>query len=351
MVANDVRRVSIIFPTKWVLAIPNKLFGTDFKPERTFVRMPLGQDIIFNTMYSLFVDNMFDWTGMDDISVDALDSASSILLEAFPVEMSWVKDDPTLSGMFAGFINNTIFGPIAQVAMNRTYYNSKIINDYLAQKAVYEQYSNDTPQFFIDFAEFLYRELGVEVAPDSLEYLAKQESGYFGYMALPFLSRNRGGGWDINTAGRNLLNTLRNSWTIDPAYTNDVSDAYENTVSEIDIIIAADRDENRTSPFLPYVSTTADREEVRSALEDLESTRNRIENDVGILQRERSANRNNEDISESERALIDEQLAWKQTLLKQELLDEYIAFEDMYGERTIWGDLADYVTGLFKQQD
>ena len=67
---------------------------------------------------------------------------------------------------------------------------------------------------------------GIEIAPIHLQYLTEQYSGFLGQNLIPLISPDKldpekeGLHWD------QLVRSFENSFTIDPAYTNDINNAY-----------------------------------------------------------------------------------------------------------------------------
>jgi hypothetical protein len=332
--ASDFKSQYLFMPTRWFKGMDG------LNPGRWFTRIPVTEDFLFRNLYSLSLDAMGNVADLDDIDVEYLDAASSMLLELGPIDVSWIKDNRSIEGAFADIVGSTIVGPWAQIAMNITHYGGDLVPTYLQDELVWKQYADDTPQFFIDMSKTLYDELGVSISPIALEYVAQQRSGYFGQMVLPLMSRNREGGWDWGTASRNFMNGLRNRWTIEPAYTNDVTDRYYDTEEELGHIFDAKESEDEE---IPFISTNVDRNEALGEFDDvyaLYATNNGL---IKENNREISALYDDETLSPEEIESMAATMRFENVKLMEEVLDAYIGFQDKYGSRNIFGDIADVV--------
>jgi hypothetical protein len=124
-----------------------------------------------------------------------------------------------------------------------------------------EQFNQTTPEIF----KFLSRGLsqaGVEISPIHLQYLAQQHSGVLGQVFIPMMSPDSLDNYQLNPVGQ-VLRTLRNSWTIDPAYTNDINDAYYEGKSFIENIPAVVKEHG----YSDRLSTNLSDEEAQDAVD------------------------------------------------------------------------------------
>ena len=190
------------------LIIPN-VFNRD--SDRRFVRIPISQDPLDQALYALTTSAIDEYNGDDDFITELLAGASQIVSNV-TLGSSDLLSEGSLPERLNGFMQGTIFGPAWGLITNQTYYGGKIVGDYLDELSPVTQYDETTNNMFI----WLGARLGV--SPKRLEYLYDQYTGYAGQLLMAVT--------DGDNALKTTLNAFHKRFTIDPAYTNDISSAY-----------------------------------------------------------------------------------------------------------------------------
>ena len=190
------------------LIIPN-VFNRD--SDRRFVRIPISQDPLDQALYALTTSAIDEYNGDDDFITELLAGASQIVSNV-TLGASDLLSEGSLPERLNGFMQGTIFGPAWGLITNQTYYGGKIVGDYLDELSPVSQYDETTNDMFI----WLGARLGV--SPKRLEYLYDQYTGYAGQLLMAVT--------DGDNALKTTLNAFHKRFTIDPAYTNDISSAY-----------------------------------------------------------------------------------------------------------------------------
>lgn len=190
------------------LIIPN-VFNRD--SDRRFVRIPISQDPLDQALYALTTSAIDEYNGDDDFITVLLAGASQIVSNV-SLGASDLLSEGSLPERLNGFMQGTIFGPAWGLITNQTYYGGKIVGDYLDELSPVSQYDETTNNMFI----WLGARLGV--SPKRLEYLYDQYTGYAGQLLMAVT--------DGDNALKTTLNAFHKRFTIDPAYTNDISSAY-----------------------------------------------------------------------------------------------------------------------------
>ena len=190
------------------LIIPN-VFNRD--SDRRFVRIPISQDPLDQALYALTTSAIDEYNGDDDLITELLAGASQIVSNV-TLGASDLLSEGSLPERLNGFMQGTIFGPAWGLITNQTYYGGKIVGDYLDELSHVSQYDETTNNMFI----WLGARLGV--SPKRLEYLYDQYTGYAGQLLMAVT--------DGDNALKTTLNAFHKRFTIDPAYTNDISSAY-----------------------------------------------------------------------------------------------------------------------------
>ena len=190
------------------LIIPN-VFNRD--SDRRFVRIPISQDPLDQALYALTTSAIDEYNGDDDLITELLAGASQIVSNV-TLGASDLLYEGSLPERLNGFMQGTIFGPAWGLITNQTYYGGKIVGDYLDELSPVSQYDETTNNMFI----WLGARLGV--SPKRLEYLYDQYTGYAGQLLMAVT--------DGDNALKTTLNAFHKRFTIDPAYTNDISSAY-----------------------------------------------------------------------------------------------------------------------------
>ena len=190
------------------LIIPN-VFNRD--SDRRFVRIPISQDPLDQALYALTTSAIDEYNGDDDLITELLAGASQIVSNV-TLGASDLLSEGSLPERMNGFMQGTIFGPAWGLITNQTYYGGKIVGDYLDELSPVSQYDETTNNMFI----WLGARLGV--SPKRLEYLYDQYTGYAGQLLMAVT--------DGDNVLKTTLNAFHKRFTIDPAYTNDISSAY-----------------------------------------------------------------------------------------------------------------------------
>ena len=190
------------------LIIPN-VFNRD--SDRRFVRIPISQDPLDQALYALTTSAIDEYNGDDDLITELLAGASQIVSNV-TLGASDLLSEGSLPERLNGFMQGTVFGPAWGLITNQTYYGGKIVGDYLDELSPVSQYDETTNNMFI----WLGARLGV--SPKRLEYLYDQYTGYAGQLLMAVT--------DGDNALKTTLNAFHKRFTIDPAYTNDISSAY-----------------------------------------------------------------------------------------------------------------------------
>lgn len=190
------------------LIIPN-VFNRD--SDRRFVRIPISQDPLDQALYALTTSAIDEYNGDDDLITELLAGASQIVSNV-SLGASDLLSEGSLPERLNGFMQGTIFGPAWGLITNQTYYGGKIVGDYLDELSPVSQYDETTNNMFI----WLGARLGV--SPKRLEYLYDQYTGYAGQLLMAVT--------DGDNVLKTTLNAFHKRFTIDPAYTNDISSAY-----------------------------------------------------------------------------------------------------------------------------
>ena len=207
---------------------------------RQFIRLPVAQNWASRAFYAtglaLARGNNGDEDGMNILAV-----AGNIL-------NNWLQTD-------------FIFAPELAIMKNQSWTGSTLVPSRMEGWKASEQFNQTTPEIF----KFLSRGLsqaGVEISPIHLQYLAQQHSGVLGQVFIPMMSPDSLDNYQLNPVGQ-VLRTLRNSWTIDPAYTNDINDAYYEGKSFIENIPAVIKEHG----YSDRLSTNLSDEEAQDAVD------------------------------------------------------------------------------------
>ena len=116
---------------------------------------------------------------------------------------------------------------LIDIAKNENWYGSPIVSQSLQGKAAYEQKYETTPEVF-NWAARQLHSIGINVSPLNIQYFLEQTTGVFGQILIPAMSPDPYDP-DQNAAERlfgTMVDKLINSLTLDPAYSNDVSDNF-----------------------------------------------------------------------------------------------------------------------------
>lgn len=316
--ADDMKGQNLIIPAKW-------LAGRD--TERRFIRIPMAQGIIDNALYAGFLDSMSDMANIDEASIEFLDVASRIIGDALPVDVT------SISGVF----NSTVLAVPYAIASNTNWYGSPIVNANLQQLHATQQYNETTPTIFVDLSKAGYETTGMEWSPLMLQYVAEQYTGFFGQVLIPFIGRDQATQkWSASTGAQNVLRKLRNGYTIEPLFSNDISGAYYDNSERIARIVKTGETRD-----LPYIGAYADRDEAFAAAEDLEEEYSRINKEVKALTQEINEINSDASLSSGERVMMAKAPTQERLELMAEYNELYDEYMQEYGQKTFWQRIFD----------
>ena len=187
------------------LYIPN--FAPDILGEAPMIRIPLSQDPLSYAIHGAVTNVMWNGEG-EEWAIGLCAIAQNILDSVNPV-------------------GSTILDPIIATKTNRNWYGSNIVPRRMDGWDPTNQYSEETPDAFIEMSRLLDAGMGVSVSPMMLQYLAEQYTGFVGQIAIPFFTKNEFTG-EINGI-KAVIQKARNTLTSDPLKSNDViSCVYDN---------------------------------------------------------------------------------------------------------------------------
>lgn len=187
------------------LYIPN--FAPDILGKAPMIRIPLSQDPLSYAIHGAVTNVMWNGEG-EEWAVGLCAIAQNILDSVNPV-------------------GSTILDPIIATKTNRNWYGSNIVPRRMDGWDPTNQYSEETPDAFIEMSRLLEAGTGVSVSPMMLQYLAEQYTGFVGQIAIPFFTKNEFTG-EINGI-KAVIQKARNTLTSDPLKSNDViSCVYDN---------------------------------------------------------------------------------------------------------------------------
>lgn len=175
---------------------------------RRFMRLPLAQSpyarMAFQLGYQIM--NMGDGNAL---SVDLGSTAQHMLTGTLPTD--------------------TIFNPAISLLSNKNYYGGTIVPSYLEGLPASQQYVDTTPNVFKMAGRL------TNVSPLKLQYLMEQYTGFIGQTLIPLTSPDNLTG-EMDPGGNLYRSLLRDAWTIEPAYNNDVQNSYYTALDVLDQI-------------------------------------------------------------------------------------------------------------------
>lgn len=208
MISDEIKTGHIILPN-WF----NK------NSDRRFVRIPISQDPFDQAIHSMVTSAIEQYDGTDDFITELLAAASAIVSNV-TLGASELLEDGDVEARLNGIMSGTVFGPIWGLATNQNYYGGQIISDRLDELSKPLQYDDTTPEAF----KWLGRVTGA--SPKALEYLFNQYGGYGGQLLVNTTSNVMTGDFKPLDVAKSLLTSFHKRFTIDSAYTNDISSAY-----------------------------------------------------------------------------------------------------------------------------
>jgi len=206
---DNMKNDFLLLPTHWFVK----------NPERPFLRIPLAQDALSKAAFAFgrkLIAGELPEEYQDDFTFDLKEAIMDILSNQLP--------------------DSTIFSPILDVLTNRTWNDTQMTSDRNLQKSEVNQTNESMPQIFNDISALLSANNihGKFTSPIALRYLFSQYTGVIGQVLLPMLSRDANG--DTNLL-RGLYTAVRNSFTLDPTYTNWVNGAYDDLYNKLETTI------------------------------------------------------------------------------------------------------------------
>lgn len=135
------------------------------------------------------------------------------------------EDGPV--GAVTGAMQDTMAGPIVQVASNKDFLNRPIVPRELQDVSNKEQYDDRTSEIGKAFGM-------LNASPKQVDHLIKQYTGIIGQLVLP-----------ATTKGGNVLDTLKRKVTADPVYNNDLANYFYAEMAKEETRLA-DADKNET---------------------------------------------------------------------------------------------------------
>lgn len=305
------------------LIIPNVL---NPHSDRRFIRIPISQDPFDQFIHSLITSGIEEFDGTDDFITELLAGASAIVDNiTFGVSGAFEnllagEGDKAVNSLLSG----TVIGPaVGALALNLNYYNSPIVSDYMSETPSL-QYDETTPEIFIKAAE--HAPFGWQLSPKMLEYLYNQYTGYGGQMLTGLLS------------GENPISALTEAFhkrfTIDAAYTNDISSAYSQNKAFLDNLTNAVEDHGVDAGYLRADLTDAERTAAyEEALELKNGLRKETNDAISALYDELDAVKANETLTDEQRNML---------ILdyRDQIAEQQVNFNEVMGEF-----YAKYVTG------
>lgn len=186
--------------------LPN--FAPDVLGDVPLIRIPLPQDPLTYAVHGAVTNAV--WTGEG---------------EEWAVGLSAIADNIMNS---INPVGSTILDPLISTMTNKNWYGSNIVprrmEDWEDETA---QYTEETPDAFVEASRLLEASTGVSMSPMMLQYLAEQYTGFVGQIAIPLMTK------DANTGKiggiQAVIQKARNTLTSDPLKSNDVvSCVYDN---------------------------------------------------------------------------------------------------------------------------
>ena len=297
LLAEEMRAGNLVF------RLPQEMLD-DLGFDRPWVRIPMAQGPLAGALYSLALNAMSGVSGADELSVDLKATAQRVIGDCLDFSPIWQG--------------------VSDMLNNNTWYGSKIVSDYLAKSSVQNQYKGDTPALFKFLANAAHN-IGIDVAPAALQYVAEQYTGFAGKILIPLMSGNRfTGEYSAEDSIRNLGYSIAKNYTIDPQTSNDVTNAYSDAKATL-TSIKTDADNGNPIGALAY---SLEPDEVRAAVREAERLTSssgaigKAEKELKRLSKAYSAERNSNH-SYSEKALAQREIQKEINACKLAALEAY----------------------------
>ena len=188
--------------------------------DRRFIRIPISQDPFDQAMHMFVSSAIEQYDGTDDITTELLAGASAIVSNVSLGASDLLLEDGDLKSRLNGIMSGTVLGPFWGIFTNQNYYGGQIVSDRLSELSAPLQYDDTTPEAFKWLGKI------TKTSPKQLEYIFNQYGGYGGQMLVNTTSDLLTGDFKPIDIAKSLLTSFHKRFTIDSAYTNDVSSAY-----------------------------------------------------------------------------------------------------------------------------
>lgn len=188
--------------------------------DRRFIRIPISQDPFDQAMHMFVSSAIEQYDGTDDITTELLAGASAIVSNVTLGASDLLLEDGDLKIRLNGIMSGTVLGPFWGIFTNQNYYGGQIVSDRLSELSAPLQYDDTTPEAFKWLGKI------TKASPKQLEYIFNQYGGYGGQLLVNTTSDLLTGDFKPIDIAKSLLTSFHKRFTIDSAYTNDVSSAY-----------------------------------------------------------------------------------------------------------------------------
>lgn len=188
--------------------------------DRRFIRIPISQDPFDRAMHMFVSSAIEQYDGTDDITTELLAGASAIVSNVTLGASDLLLEDGDLKSRLNGIMSGTVLGPFWGIFTNQNYYGGQIVSDRLSELSAPLQYDDTTPEAFKWLGKI------TKASPKQLEYIFNQYGGYGGQLLVNTTSDLLTGDFKPIDIAKSLLTSFHKRFTIDSAYTNDVSSAY-----------------------------------------------------------------------------------------------------------------------------
>ena len=188
--------------------------------DRRFIRIPISQDPFDQAMHMFVSSAIEQYDGTDDITTELLAGASAIVSNVTLGASDLLLEDGDLESRLNGIMSGTVLGPFWGIFTNQNYYGGQIVSDRLSELSDPLQYDDTTPEAFKWLGKI------TKASPKQLEYIFNQYGGYGGQLLVNTTSDLLTDDFKPIDIAKSLLTSFHKRFTIDSAYTNDVSSAY-----------------------------------------------------------------------------------------------------------------------------
>lgn len=188
--------------------------------DRRFIRIPISQDPFDQAMHMFVSSAIEQYDGTDDFITELLAGASAIVSNVTLGASDLLLEDGDLESRLNGIMSGTVLGPVWGLVTNQNYYGGQIVSDRLSELSKPLQYDDTTPEAFKWLGKI------TKASPKQLEYIFNQYGGYGGQLLVNTTSDLLTGDFKPIDVAKSLLTSFHKRFTIDSAYTNDVSSAY-----------------------------------------------------------------------------------------------------------------------------